>query len=106
MDRDRRRELHTVETMIDMFCRHHHAPEGPRCEACEELARYAAVKLQRCTYGDAKPSCNRCPVHCYKPRMRERVREVMRFAGPRMALRHPYLATMHLLARRKPVPGD
>jgi hypothetical protein len=29
--------------------------------------------------------------------MREAVREVMRYAGPRMALRHPILAFLHLL---------
>jgi hypothetical protein len=40
-------------------------------------------------------------VHCYKPAMREQIRVVMRYSGPRMAQRHPLLAAAHLLDRRK-----
>jgi len=48
--------------------------------------------MSRCPFGPDKPTCAKCPIHCYKPQVRERVREVMRFAGPRMLLRHPVLA--------------
>jgi len=48
--------------------------------------------------------CNLCQVHCYSEAMRARVREVMRYAGPRMPLRHPWLALRHLLAKRRPAP--
>jgi hypothetical protein len=38
--------------------------------------------------------------------MRERVREVMIFAGPRMLLRHPVLALLHLVVdERRPAPA-
>jgi hypothetical protein len=51
-----------------------------------------------------KRRCARA-AHCYRPEMRQRVREVMRFAGPKMLLRHPLLAVRHLLdERRKPPP--
>ncbi len=33
--------------------------------------------------------------------MRERIRDVMRFAGPRMPWRHPYLTLRHMLDGRK-----
>ena len=36
--------------------------------------------------------------------MRERVREVMRYSGPRMLWRHPVLAAAHLMDGRK-TPG-
>jgi hypothetical protein len=32
------------------------------------------------------------------------MREVMRYAGPRMLRKHPYLAVMHLIADRRPAP--
>lgn len=40
-------------------------------------------------------------VHCYKPEMREKIREVMRFSGPRMIFHHPYLAIKHVIESKK-----
>ena len=99
----RRRELATIEVMIDMYCTAHHAG-APRCTECTELFDYAQRRLQRCVFGDAKPNCAKCVVHCYTRDMREKIRVVMRWAGPRMLLRHPILGIRHLLADRKPVP--
>lgn len=100
----RRREARTLEAMILMYCRAHHGRGGAPCADCGGLADYAQRRLERCVFGDAKPTCANCLVHCYRDEMRERVREVMRWAGPRMLLRHPYLAVMHLLDGRRPVP--
>lgn len=97
------RELKTVAVMIDMYCAAHH-PGGPRCAECTELFDYAQRRLERCVFGDAKPNCAKCVVHCYSRDMREKIRVVMRWAGPRMLLRHPVLGIRHLLADRKPVP--
>jgi len=36
--------------------------------------------------------------------MREKVREVMRYSGPRMILRHPWLALMHVVDKRHVAP--
>jgi hypothetical protein len=62
-------------------------------------------RLERCVFGDAKPACSNCVVHCYRADMRERVREVMRWSGPRMLLRHPVLAVRHLIDERRPAPS-
>ncbi len=97
------RELKTIEVMIDMYCAHHHA-STQRCAECSDLFDYAQRRLQRCVFGDAKPNCAKCVVHCYTKDMRERIRVVMRWAGPRMLLRHPVLGIRHLLADRRPVP--
>ena len=97
------RELKTIEVMIDMYCAAHHA-HPPRCAQCAELFDYAKRRLQRCVFGDAKPNCTKCVVHCYNDDMRERIRVVMRWAGPRMLLRHPILGVRHLLADRRPIP--
>ncbi|MFZ4479335.1 MAG: nitrous oxide-stimulated promoter family protein [Rhodoferax sp.] len=97
------RELKTIEVMIRMYCVHHHAG-APLCAQCSELFVYAQRRLQRCVFGDAKPNCAKCVVHCYASDMRERIRIVMRWAGPRMLLRHPVLGLRHMLADRKPIP--
>ena len=74
------------------------------CEQCASLLDYAFRKLDRCVFGADKPVCAKCPIHCYKPEMRERIQRVMRYAGPRMLLSHPVLAVGHLLDKRKPAP--
>ena len=67
------------------------------CPDCEELLRYAHARLDRCPFGEKKSSCKKCTVHCYKPVMRERMRQTMRFAGPRMIFYSPWAAIRHLL---------
>jgi hypothetical protein len=99
----RRRELRALEAMIGMYCRHHHGGREP-CTDCSELSGYARRRLERCVFGDAKPTCANCTVHCYTADMRERVRAVMRWAGPRMLLRHPVIAVLHMIDGRRPAP--
>jgi hypothetical protein len=91
-----RREKQTIAAMIVMRCRALHGPQYGSCDDCSGLLRYAEGRIDRCVFGDSKPVCNRCSVHCYSPRMREEVRAVMRFSGPRMMLAHPVLAALHL----------
>jgi len=101
-----RREMRTVEAMIAITCRDLHGDhEGELCADCGELLEYARLRLERCPFGAAKPTCGNCKVHCYRPEARERIREVMRHAGPRMLLPHPVLALLHLLVdERRPAP--
>ena len=101
----RARELKTIETMVRMYCRgHRHQDRAPLCSDCGALFEYAKRRLERCVFGDAKPTCANCVVHCYKADMREQMRVVMRWAGPRMMLRHPVMAIVHLIDERRPVP--
>lgn len=90
------RERHTIQVMIRMYCRDRHGGEEP-CAACAALDAYAMARLDRCPFLADKPTCAKCPVHCYAPQRREQVRAVMRHAGPRMAWRHPWLAVCHLV---------
>ncbi|MDZ7750973.1 MAG: nitrous oxide-stimulated promoter family protein [Gammaproteobacteria bacterium] len=98
------REKRTISAMVAIYCRHHHATSAVPCEACRTLLAYARRRLEVCPFQEAKPACNHCQVHCYSPTMRERVKEVMRYAGPRMVLRHPVLSVYHLLDARRPAP--
>ncbi len=92
------REARTIRLMIALYCRKNHSPSpGGLCPDCQELTDYAMQRIQRCPFKADKPTCARCTVHCYKPAMRQQVRQVMRFAGPRMLLYHPYLAIAHLM---------
>ena len=100
-----KREKKTIEAMIHLYCRGQHGTEGELCFECGRLLDYAQVRLDRCPFQENKTTCTKCPVHCYRPVMRERVKAVMRYAGPRMLLRHPFLALLHLIdgLRKEPI---
>jgi len=92
-----KRERETVCAMIRIHCQgRHHRADG-LCEQCSGLQEYALLRLDRCIFGEGKPTCANCPVHCYKRSRREQIKAVMRFAGPRMLWRHPMLAMRHWL---------
>jgi hypothetical protein len=98
------RECKTVAVMIALYCRKHHGG-NELCSECKKLLEYAEGRLANCPFQDAKTTCTKCPVHCYKPTMREKIRTVMRYSGPRMIYRHPALAIFHLLDGRRKEPG-
>ena len=101
-----RRESKTIEAMIRLYCRDHHGGEDELCPECRQLGDYALIRLDRCPFRESKPTCAKCPVHCYKPDMREKVRAVMRYAGPRMLRRHPVLAVLHLVDGFRKMPDS
>ena len=107
-----RREQRTIEAMLHIWCEAHplhvRLRSGEFCSGCEGLFNYASYRLFKCPYGEEKPTCKKCPIHCYTRDKREQMHEVMCFAGPRMLLRHPVLAIRHLLDEKKeppPLPG-
>ncbi|MGI9238018.1 MAG: nitrous oxide-stimulated promoter family protein [Woeseiaceae bacterium] len=90
------REQVTMGKMVGIYCSaHHKTTDTTLCADCEKFLSYAETRLHKCPYGEDKPTCANCPVHCYKPAQREHARKIMRFAGPRMLLRHPILAIAH-----------
>jgi len=100
-----KRERRTIEAMLRLYCRDHHRRADGLCAECEDLHAYAMQRLDRCVYGAGKPTCVKCPIHCYKKDQRELIRAVMRYAGPKMLLKHPLLAVMHLLDGKRPTPA-
>ena len=90
--------------MAWIYCHDLHGEDDALCMECTELMHYATRRLDRCVFGDDKPTCVNCKVHCYNEEMRERVRVIMRYAGPRMLLRHPLLALAHVRDGRRPAP--
>ena len=98
------RERRTIAAMVRIHCRDRHGTRDGICAECQALVDYAGKRLRVCPFHEDKPVCNKCAVHCYAPALRERVREVMRYAGPRMLCRHPWLAVLHLLDTLRPAP--
>ncbi len=92
-----RRELETVRAMIGIHCHDLHGVRSGLCGECEQLWAYAQERAGRCPFGEDKPTCAKCTVHCYRKDMRARIRAVMRHAGPRMMWRHPWLTLVHVL---------
>jgi hypothetical protein len=91
-----RREQKTLILMIELYCRGmKHTKEYP-CPECLDLKNFALERLGLCRCAGKKPACSHCPSPCYPPAKREVIRKVMRFAGPRMLMRHPLLALLHL----------
>ena len=90
------REKRVVSRMIEIYCRHKLGMAQPSQEY-HELMGYAHKRLDGCKFGDNKPACKKCPIHCYKPQMREKIRDIMRWAGPRMLIYDPIAAIRHLM---------
>lgn len=83
--------------MIDLYCRGQHGSKDDLCPECRELFEYVKRRLTKCPLKENKIRCSKCPVHCYKPAMREKIRAVMRYSGPHMLYRHPILTGRHYL---------
>ena len=90
LDRERR----TIRVMIGIYCRCHHASEA-LCSDCQQLTDYAMNRIDKCRFKVDKPTCAKCPIHCYQRKMREKIRTVMHFSGPRMLVYHPILTLWH-----------
>lgn len=105
----REREKKTVVMMIRLYCRKKHGSKE-LCPECEALIQYAMIRSDKCPFMETKTFCSNCRVHCYKPEMREKIRAVMRFSGPRMIFSHPVMAVRHVmesrLERKRTSPKD
>jgi hypothetical protein len=100
-----KREQKTVELMIALYCRDHHHTKRELCHECRELVEYTRLRLKNCPFQENKTTCGNCPIHCYTPKLRDKIRVVMRYAGPRIAWRHPILAIGHMIDGRRKEPG-
>jgi len=90
------REKRTIEKMIKIYCRAKHgSSKGALCPECQELLNYAFKRLDLCPFKEEKPSCKKCTVHCYQPEKRKKIKEVMRFSGPRLLLYDPFGWLIH-----------
>ena len=100
LDAKRENEIKTVGQMISLYCRANHKSKE-LCPECSDLYEYAKKRINLCPFMETKTFCSNCKVHCYKPEYREKIREVMRYSGPRMLFVHPVMAVKHLIESTK-----
>ena len=96
----REREKVIVSRMIALYCRKNHGGKT-LCPDCAALDVYARQRSDKCPFMETKTFCSNCRVHCYQPEMREKIRAVMRFSGPRMLFHHPIPAIRHMIESHK-----
>ena len=91
------REKQTIKIMVEIYCKKKHGCKNELCGECQEFLEYAHKRLSFCKFGEEKSTCSRCPIHCYKKDMKAKVKEIMRFSGPRMILYKPSEVIRHAL---------
>ena len=107
IEQKREQEWLTVLLMIQIYCKgkhkNHLAFKNPEnlCDECKRLSEYVRERVAKCPFMETKTFCSACKVHCYKSEMRQKIREVMRFSGPRMMRYHPVLAVKHVITTIK-----
>lgn len=100
LEEKRNREKELLNEMIKLYCKkNHHSNE--LCPCCKEVFNYACNAINRCPFMATKTFCSSCKSHCYKPEMRQKIRQIMRFSGCRMLFRHPIILIRHILDNRK-----
>lgn len=90
-------EKKVIEVMIRLFCARKHGIKTGLCSDCKNLLDYAYKRLDKCPFGEEKSTCRKCTIHCYEKVMREKMRQVMGFSGPRMVFYHPFIALRHFM---------
>ena len=108
-------DLKVLANFIDIYCKNRHfdRPRQPvslkghdvndlagrpvqLCDTCVKLILHAFVKRTNCPLSP-KPACKHCPDHCYHPRYREAIQEVMRYSGRKLILSGRLDYLFHLL---------
>lgn len=100
-----RRERETMHAMIQIYCKDKHG-QDEICSACQAFEDFAFIRLEKCPFQEKKPACQNCKVHCYQSNieMRQKAKEIMGYAGPRMLLKYPYFAIMHIFDKFRKAP--
>ena len=96
------KDLRTLRAIGCMYCKAHHASsvKGPHglCEECTATVAFTHERTKNCPYGHAH-NCQDCTTKCNRGQQQQRVKAMMRYAAPRMLLRHP-LMTMDYLSKK------
>jgi hypothetical protein len=94
-------EKKIIKLMVEIYCKNKHNSDSKLCEQCSQILHYASQRLDCCKFGNAKGTCRKCKIHCYTPDMKERIKEIMRFSGPRIIFYNPLAVIKHLFAGLK-----
>ena len=98
------KDVETIRIMTEIFCHAHHDTKEGMCPECEDFYLYAVKRLACCPFGEKKPVCGSCKIHCFGKGYKEKAKEIMAFSGPILILNHPYLSSRNFLALFRTAP--
>jgi len=79
-----KKDAKILKKFVSVYCNKNHADreknESGYCDECFEVLNYALKRDEKCPL-DPKPKCKDCKIHCYKPEMRQKIKEIMKFSG-------------------------
>ncbi|MHB8056469.1 MAG: nitrous oxide-stimulated promoter family protein [Desulfuromonadaceae bacterium] len=100
MNREQKKDIRLIGKFVEVYCsgKHHAAARvsitlpadlGARslCQECGSFLEYAVAKRLKCPLEAEKPTCKHCCIHCYDQLHREKVRQIMSYAGRKLLMR-------------------
>lgn len=91
--RDKEKEV--LSLMIEIYCKGNKHNGGNICKSCQRLMDYSNKRVDLCPFMETKTFCQSCQVHCFEETMRAKIKEVMKYSGPRMIFYHPLITLKH-----------
>ena len=96
-----KKEQELVGRMIGIYCKGKKHSRAATCAECAELMEYAVKRIASCPDTETKTFCSNCKTHCFAPVMRESIRAVMRYSGPRMLFFDPVILIKHIYHKKR-----
>ena len=100
IEKKRDREKKVISEMVKLYCRKNHK-KRELCDECKDVLNYSLNRIDNCKYMDTKTFCSNCKKPFYSPKMKEKIKQIMKFSGPRILFHHPLLVISHMLSRFK-----
>ena len=93
-----------MEAIGSIYCRGNHPSREKdargMCSECREAIELTLERASACPNGH-EGNCQDCEIHCQRGDAQRRIRQIMRYAAPRMALRHPLMTLEYLRKKRR-----
>ena len=100
LTKHQKKDIRLIGKFVEVYCagKHRDAERSPialptglgECNLCPECAsflEYSVSKRLKCPLEAEKPSCKHCRIHCYGKDQREKMREIMAYAGRKLMMR-------------------
>lgn len=97
----REREKKMISQMIALYCHRNHHTRGAPLSRVRGAERLRPRPLRALPVHGDEDLLRQLPRARYKPDMREKIRAVMRFSGPRMIFYHPVAAIRHVVETKR-----
>ncbi len=94
-EKDRR----TLQAIGRIYCQGNHAERGKdvagMCSECGAAIEQTLARAEACPHGH-EGNCQDCATPCQRGEAQERIKAIMRYAAPRMLVRHPLMTLEYL----------